>query len=214
MWDRNAGKAVGVYRSGAWNWIRENLTNYGLCWAWDDEDEEPWHWHLFEVGAPAVLAYEAAVGQPPAPPAPPEPPVDFRFDPAQRMYWLFPLNPDKEVLRIGSTGDTVRYLQGVCVNEVSRFALWFWAHEPEFCLDGSFNPRRLYLRAAADGCARMAVNGHYDEFVAQTIVYVQHAFSNSNFDGRHVGVLEPDGRVGRQQTWPFIDTLADGEWAA
>jgi hypothetical protein len=166
-----------------------------------------------------VLAHEA--GAPPTivPPAPPtEPPVEPTpapaFDPANRRYWLFPLNPEKETLRVGSSGDTVRYLQGICVNEVSRFAAWFGVQEPEILPDGNTNPRKLYLRAAADECASMAVDGNYDESVARAIMFVQHAFSDSNFDGRRVGRLAADGWVGRQQTWPFLDTLADGQWAA
>ena len=118
------------------------------------------------------------------------------------------------MLEPGSTGDTVRYLQGVCRHEVARFALWFWAQEPETLPDGQVNPRKLYLRAAADECARLAVDGRYDEAAARAVAFVQSAFSQTTFDGRPVGELEPDGRVGRQQTWPFIDSLADGVWAA
>jgi hypothetical protein len=217
--DPRSGQAAGVYRSAAWNWIRQHLTRYGLCWAWADEGAEPWHWHLFEIGAPAVLAHEAGTPPPIAPPEPPAPTAvvptpEPAFDPANRRYWLYPLNPQKDTLHVGSTGDTVRYLQGVCVNEVSRFAAWFGVQEPERLPDGNNNPRKLYLRAAADECAKMAVDGNYDESVARAIMFVQHAFSDSNFDGRPVGRLAADGWVGREQTWPFIDTLADGTWAA
>ena len=224
VWDHEAGRAVPVYRSAAWGWIRENLLHYGLCWAWDDEHEEPWHWHLYEIGTPAVLAHEAGqTAPPPAPepapaPAPAEAPAvapaEPVFDPAQRRYWLYPLNPHKDELLIGATGDTVRYLQGVCRNEVSRFAAWFGVHEPERLADGRVNPRRLYLHAAATECSTLAVDGHYGELTARTVTFVQHAFTNSNFGGRPIGPLDPDGRVGSRQTWPFIDTLADGEWAA
>ena len=198
--DPRSGQAVGVYRSAAWAWLREHLTQYGLCWAWADEGDEPWHWHLFEIGAPAVLAHEAGSPPPISPPPEPPPPVVAvvtpavpEFDPANRRYWLYPLNPDKDVLHVGSTGDTVRYLQGVCANEVSRFAAWFGAQEPEILPDGHRNPRKLYLRAAADECATMAVDGHYDESVARAISFVQHAFSDSNFDGRRIG------RAGRRR---------------
>jgi hypothetical protein len=228
VWDHGAGRAVPVYRSAAWEWVREHLTQYGLCWAWDEVHEEPWHWHLYEVGAPAVLAHEAGSGSPPPPappvqpaPAPPvvvapEPPAPapLVFDPLRRMYSLYPLNPAKDELRIGSTGDTVRYLQGVCRNEVSRFAAWFGVEEPERLGDGRHNPRKLYLIAAATECSRLAIDGHYGEVTAKAIAFVQHAFTNSSFGGRPIGRLDPDGRVGPRQTWPFIDTLADGEWAA
>ena len=216
VWDHGAGRAVAVHGSAAWPWIREHLTHYGLCWAWDDEHEEPWHWHLYDIAAPGVLAYEAGLSEPPPPPEPPvaPPPAEPAFDPAQRLYWLYPLNPHKDELLVGSTGDTVRYLQGVCRNEVSRFAAWFGAQEPERHADGRANPRKLYLHAAATECSNLSVDGHYGEMTARTITFVQHAFSNSNFDGRPVGRLDPDGRVGQRQTWPFIDTLADGQWAA
>ena len=222
VWDHGAGRAVGVYGSGAWGWIREHLTRYGLCWAWDDEHEEPWHWHLYDIGAPAVVAYEAGVDAPPppAPPAPtpaPEPAVvraELAFDPERRLYSLYPLNPGKGELQVGSSGDAVRYLQGVCRNEVSRFAAWFHAQEPERLVDGRHNPRKLYLEAAATECSSLSIDGQYGELTARTVAFVQHAFTDSNFDGRPVGRLDPDGRVGPRQTWPFIDTLADGVWAA
>lgn len=215
--DPRTGQAVGVHGSRAWTWIRDHLTSYGLCWAWDDETEEPWHWHLFQIDASAVLAHEAALPTPrpaPAPPPPTPSPEEPAFDPANRRYWLYPWNEDKDTLRVGSTGDTVRYLQGVCVNEVARFAAWFGAQEPALRPTGDGNPRRLYLLAAADRCARMRVDGRYDESVAEAIELVQYAFTDSAFDGRPIGPLAPDGIVGRQQTWPFIDTLADGAWAA
>ena len=201
IWDPGAGRVVAVYKSKAWSWIREHLTDYGLCWAWDDESEEPWHWHLHEIGARAVVAFEGG--------------ADGRaFDPARRLYAEFPTNRNKETLRVGSTGEAVRYLQGVCRNEVARFAAWFFVQEPDRLPDGRANHRKLYLRSAADGCSKVRINGHYDESMARTITLVQHAFSNSSFGGRRVGRLAADGRVGRQQTWPFIDTLADGKWAA
>ena len=218
VWDHDAGRPIAVHGSAAWSWVREHLTQYGLCWAWDDEREEPWHWHLYEIGAPAVLAFEAGQSEPPAAPAPDPEPVaislELAFDPAERRYSLFPLNPSKDELQVGSTGDAVRYLQGVCRNEVSRFAAWFGAQEPERLTDGRTNPRRLYLHAAATECSTISIDGHYGELTARTVTFVQHAFSNTNFGGRPVGHLDPDGRVGPWQTWPFIDTLADGVWAA
>ena len=54
---------------------------------------------------------------------------------------------------------------------------WFWALEPETLPDGQVNPRKLYLRAAADECARLAVDGRYDEAAARAVAFVQSAFS-------------------------------------
>ena len=216
--DPHSGQAVGVYRSAAWAWLREHLTQYGLCWAWADEGDEPWHWHLFEIGAPAVLAHEA--GSPP-PITTPEPSPRWSSLPPSR----------RSTRRSGGTGCTRSTRRRTCCTSgrpatpcatcrasastrSSRFAAWFGAHEPDRLPDGNGNPRKLYLQAAADECATMAVNGHYDESVARAVAFVQHAFSDSNFGGRRVGPLDADGWVGRQQTWPFIDTLADGDWAA
>ena len=132
VWDARRGEAIGIAESAAWPFIRAHLTDYGLCWAWQDEDEEPWHWHLFQIGAPAVVGGgDPGTGGGGGP----------EFDPANRRYGQFPLIPNKEMLQPGSTGDAVRYLQGVCRHEVARFALWFWAQEPETLPDGQVNPR-------------------------------------------------------------------------
>ena len=118
IWDAKADRAVAIYKSKAWGSVREHLTAYGLCWAWDDENEEPWQWHLFEIGAPTVVAFESGQAG------------GCIFDPARRRYAGSPQKGDKEVLRVGSRGDTVRYLQGVCRHEVARFVAWFAAHAP------------------------------------------------------------------------------------
>lgn len=200
----NGTKPIGIRSDArAWSWIKANLTNYGLCWAWDEEDEEPWHWHLFRIGAPAVVAYEKGQNPPPIVLPPTLPP----FDPANRAYSLWPLNPNKPVLQVGSEGDAVRYLQGILKNEVARFASWFHAFK-----QGDSVARQLYLEAAGRDCAALAIDGRYGQVTEQAVLYVQHAFTNTTYGGRTVGTLTPDGKIGNQQMWPFLDSLADGEW--
>lgn len=53
---------------------------------------------------------------PPVPPVPPVPPIP-PFDPANGKFSLWPLVPNKPRLSRGSTGDAVRYLQGVLKKE-------------------------------------------------------------------------------------------------
>lgn len=199
-----------------WNWLESHLINYGLCWAWrptasQPKGAEPWHWHLFEMGASAVLAFEGS-GPPPSPPPPPPPPPEIIWDPANGHYSLWPLGP-KPDLDLGSTGDAVKYLQGVMKNEVSRFAAWF-VGQAATNVHPSGNPaaRGMYLAACRDSCAALAVDGNYGQVTADAVGFMQEAFTWSAYDGQHVGALTPDKKVGSQQTWPFIDHLADKIW--
>jgi len=210
-WMNGAARNV-LTNYGAWQWIRAYLTGYGLCWAWDEEDEEPWHWHLFQIGAPSVIAYENAVNPPPPPPPPPPPEVPT-FDPLNRQYSLWPLNPQKEVLRLGAEGDAVKYLQGVLRNEGSRFASWFLAmgYIPQY-YGNSMNPRWLQMTAFRDMSTNMVVDGKYGEVSVNTVKFFQSAFANTAFDGKEYGSMVPDGVVGNAQTWPVIDSWADGQY--
>lgn len=149
------GKAVGIAGlSDGWAWIRTNLTRYGLCWAWDEMDEEPWHWHLYAMNTAAVLAYEA--GQLPPPPPPPTPAPGFKHDIPQ------------PTLREGSSGPEVVKLQLV-------LKFWKW-YPPEFqndTADGQFGGRtktgvvnmQKAFGIGADGVYGVQTATRYDNFL-------------------------------------------------
>jgi hypothetical protein len=72
-----------------------------------------------------------AMGQQPAPggipsPVPTKPPV---FDPAHQLFGLYPVDPYKATVKLNSTGDLVKYLQGVLNKKGAKLAL-----------DGFFGP--------------------------------------------------------------------------
>jgi peptidoglycan hydrolase-like protein with peptidoglycan-binding domain len=64
---------------------------------------------------------------------PPVMPPGIPFDPANGEYGLWPLNPSKPTLQIGSQGDAVKYLQGGLKNEI----------DPGVVVDGDFGPQTL-----------------------------------------------------------------------
>lgn len=77
---------------------------------------ESWHMQPTEfsgydswvrAGRPAPAAGYQLPDDPTPTPAP------VVFDPARGLFGLWPLNPSKPVIRLGATGDAVRYLQGV-----------------------------------------------------------------------------------------------------
>ena len=94
--------------------------SFGFTW---ENTEEPWHvaWANGDVVPQAVIDFEH--------PPPPPPPVGF--DPAHGAWGLWPLGLNKPVLRQGSKGDAVRYLQGVILLKAGG----------RIAVDGDFGPQ-------------------------------------------------------------------------
>lgn len=90
-------------------------------------------------------AFVACCGVPVTPPPPPP------FDPARGAYGLYPLNGNKPTVQLGSTGDTVRYLQGVILNKAGG----------GITVDGVFGPQtdkrvrdlQRFVKITEDGVA-------------------------------------------------------------
>lgn len=216
------GQVVGI-GDAALIWMRDNAPSFGFGL---ETTKERWHWHwiagnslpqravdvLRYCGIPIDLpGYEQAPAPEPTPvpepqPAPtPAPSPDVNFEAG--VYGLWPLNKSKEVLKIGSKGDAVCYAQSVLKLHVARFATWFQATG-----QADSAARNLYLIAAARDCTALAIDGDYGNQTAQAVGFVQEAFRNTNYDGRWVGEMVADKEVGNAQTWPFLDSLADGSW--
>lgn len=81
-------------------WMLAHAVEYGFSW---ENQTELWHIRYFAGDATpaAVLASEKSAGGWPI------------FDPANKLWGIWPIVQPKPELRIGSTGDVVRYLQGV-----------------------------------------------------------------------------------------------------
>lgn len=88
--------------SAAWSWMLGNAGRFG--WSWESQVES---WHIrYTAGdriPQAVLDFEAGAA----------PHVDVLFDPANGRFGGWPANASKPAIAKGSTGDAVRYLQGV-----------------------------------------------------------------------------------------------------
>lgn len=96
------GQVKALYGSKAWSYVLANAGRYGFTW---ESQKEPWHirYILGDETPQAVLDYEGPLTLPP-------------FHPERGEFGLYPFVKDMgffDVLRLGSTGDHVRYLQGV-----------------------------------------------------------------------------------------------------
>lgn len=100
-------------------WFRDNVGRFGFSF---ESQSEPWHIRFVAGDAipQAVLDYEHSI----LAPLPP-------FDPAKQQWGLWPL-ATKPVVKNGSTGDVVKYLQGV---------LKFKAGQTTMLIDGNFGPK-------------------------------------------------------------------------
>lgn len=88
------------------NWLLANAAKYGFSW---ELQSEPWHLrYVAGNNVPqAVLDFENPVEQLPV------------FDPENGKFSLWPLG-QKQKISLGSSGDVVRYLQGVLKNKAGQ----------------------------------------------------------------------------------------------
>jgi D-alanyl-D-alanine carboxypeptidase/Putative peptidoglycan binding domain len=108
------GTIVSISRSPAWPWLLAYAHEFGFSW---EAQSEPWHLRLFCGDTPgsSTLLYEGGALNPAPPaPSPPAPPVPEPLPPAPPIdpYDGWPETP-KTVIRVGSTGDQVKYMQAV-----------------------------------------------------------------------------------------------------
>lgn len=104
------------------NWLLANAAKYGFSW---EIQSEPWHIRYVtgdKIPA-AVLEFERAGGVNVTPSAP-------VFDPAKGQWGTWPTKV-KPVARLGSTGDHVKYLQGVLKAKAGQ----------NVTIDGNFGPQ-------------------------------------------------------------------------
>lgn len=113
--------AAGITRHPKWLWFVANAPRYGFSW---EDQSEPWHIrYVAGDNIPAAVTnYEnAATATPGFPP----------FNPAAGQFSLYPLAA-KPAVKLGDSGDTVKYLQGV---------LKIKAGQDVGPIDGKFGPK-------------------------------------------------------------------------
>lgn len=110
------------------------------------------------------------------------PPPTSTFDPANGHYGLWPLNKDKPSIRSGSTGDAVKYAQGVLKREAYKVMY------------------KMGKGEATTACQGLAVDGQFGSQTDRCVRLVQSALD-----------LTVDGIIGRAEMWPFIDNVSDGQ---
>lgn len=182
----------------------------------DPEPKFPWDVLASDI---AELTYVA--------PEPTPPPAPILFDPNRGLYGLYPLNPDKRSIGAFSTGDDVRYAKGVLRDHVSRFCRWFAAH-PAY--ESYWNDSLTWVNPASGKihqnvrrqdmwnlttaiCERVDPNWDaFDGTMFDAVVGTQVTFNGLNIEGRQLGPMAVDGIIGPKQMWPFLDSLADGNW--
>lgn len=131
--------AANIGNHPKWGEFVKLVPVYGFSW---ESQDEPWHVRMVsgDTLPAAVLAWKAgAIGQLPA------------FDPDHQVWGLYPLNPNKRVVKVGSYGDDVKYLQGVLKLKAGQTRIG--------TLDGKFGPRteaavkafQQYLGLVVDG---------------------------------------------------------------
>lgn len=110
-----------IGNSRAWGWVLANATRFGFSW---EDQTEAWHIRYISGNSlpAAVLAFENPTPQPP--------PIGFA--PELGVWGLWPLNPAKPPVQLGSVGDAVKYLQGV---------LKLKANQTQISVDGKFGPQ-------------------------------------------------------------------------
>ncbi len=92
----------------ALTWMINNAPRFGFSW---ELQSEPWHIRYCHGDTlPEAVLQEEGLGAPQPVEADPKP---SGFDPAEYDFGLYPYNTGKPVIREGSKGDFVKYLQGV-----------------------------------------------------------------------------------------------------
>ena len=108
--------AAGITRHPKWSWFVSIVPSYGFSW---EDQSEPWHIRFVagDVMPAKVIQFEQGL----LPAFPP-------FNPALQQWSLWPI-ASKPAVKFGSTGDIVKYLQGV---------LKFKAGQTGITIDGKF----------------------------------------------------------------------------
>ena len=114
--------AAGITRHPKWLWFVANAPRFGFSW---EDQSEPWHIRYVtgdNIPAAVINFENAVVAAPGFPP----------FDPDKQLWSLYPI-ANKPAVKLGDSGDLVKYLQGVLKYKAGQTGIGV--------IDGKFGPK-------------------------------------------------------------------------
>lgn len=213
QWPPSPSRARYIAGSPAWPWFfGEGVRKYGFSF---EVSSEPWHIRYVAGDRlpAAVLDQERGGATTKA--------ETSVFDPARGEFGDWPAKDGKKLQPADTSGDAIRYAQGVMRFRAPNFCTWFATAAAKasdlLIADGKPNRAKVArevadrLRGAEQRCRKLAVDGEFGPKSQAAVSAVKEAFDKRKFRGGKLRFPDAAPAIG-DEMWRFLDGIADGRW--